>query len=142
MAEDGAHAQVLGTVERGGRGLPADALGVFGSYFGADFSGVRVHDDSGAAQSAQAVGARAYTVGDDVVFNSGQFKPHEPEGRRLLAHELTHVVQQRSGPVSGVATSDGLALSQPSDHFEEAAEATALQFSRDEASVDTMPDAR
>ena len=62
--------------------------------FGHDFSRVRLHSDGAAEQSAQDVSARAYTVGHNVVFGARQFVPGTPEGRRLLAHELTHVVQQ------------------------------------------------
>jgi hypothetical protein len=63
--------------------------------FGHDFSRVRVHADERAAESARSVAALAYTVGRDVVFDTGRYAPHTLEGRRLLAHELTHVVQQR-----------------------------------------------
>jgi hypothetical protein len=63
--------------------------------FRTDFTHVRVHDDAAAASSARDVGARAYTVGPDIVFGSGMYRPHDPGGRRLLAHELAHVVQQR-----------------------------------------------
>jgi hypothetical protein len=59
-----------------------------------DFSRVRVHADATAAESARAVNARAYTVGHDLVFGAGQYAPETSEGRRLVAHELTHVVQQ------------------------------------------------
>jgi peptidoglycan hydrolase-like protein with peptidoglycan-binding domain len=59
-----------------------------------DFSQVRVHADARAAQSAQAVGALAYTLGRDIVFGSGQYAPHTSEGRKLLAHELAHTIQQ------------------------------------------------
>jgi hypothetical protein len=62
--------------------------------FGYDFSRVRVHSDALAARSAQSVNAQAYTVGRDIVFGAGRFSPGTQEGRRLLAHELTHVVQQ------------------------------------------------
>src|SRR5215213_8121459 len=62
--------------------------------FGHDFSRVRVHTDARAAQSARAVNALAYTVGQDVVFGTGQYAPGTTAGTRLLAHELTHVVQQ------------------------------------------------
>lgn len=62
--------------------------------FGADFGNVRVHSDFAAARSAQAVNAHAYTVGEQIVFNRGRYAPGTEEGRRLLAHELTHVVQQ------------------------------------------------
>jgi len=65
--------------------------------FGHDFSRVRVHSGAAAEQSARDVNAHAYTVGRDVVFGVGQFAPATPGGRRLLAHELTHVVQQSAG---------------------------------------------
>jgi hypothetical protein len=64
--------------------------------FGHDFSQVRVHTDARAAESAKAVAAQAYTVGTNVVFDTGRLSPHTAEGRRLLAHELTHVLQQGS----------------------------------------------
>jgi hypothetical protein len=67
------------------------------SRFRQDFSDVRVHADPQAVASAEAVHARAYTVGRNIVFGSGQFAPATPAGRRLLAHELTHVVQQSNG---------------------------------------------
>ena len=62
--------------------------------FGHDFSRVRVHSGAAAEQSARNVNAHAYTVGQDIVFNAGRFAPRTPEGPQLLAHELTHVVQQ------------------------------------------------
>jgi hypothetical protein len=65
--------------------------------FGHDFSGVRVHTDARAAESARSVQARAYTVGEHVVFQAGEYDPRSVEGRRLIAHELTHVLQQRPG---------------------------------------------
>lgn len=64
--------------------------------FGHDFSRVRVHTDARAAESARAINALAYTVGRDIVFGSGQYAPSTHQGRRLMAHELTHVVQQGS----------------------------------------------
>jgi hypothetical protein len=64
--------------------------------FGYDFSHVRVHTDDQAAESANAVNAVAYTVGYDVVFGLGRYAPMTSDGRRLLAHELTHVIQQRA----------------------------------------------
>jgi hypothetical protein len=79
--------------------------------FGHDFSGIRVHTDPQAAKSARAVGALAYTVGQHIVFDNGRFAPATADGRQLLAHELTHAIQQgplRPGDVArGVAaTSD------------------------------------
>ncbi|MFL5589418.1 MAG: DUF4157 domain-containing protein [Ktedonobacteraceae bacterium] len=80
------------------RGQPLDSnvQESMGSRFGQDFSHVRVHADTKAAESAQSVSALAYTVGSDVVFGKGQYRPETSEGQRLLAHELTHVVQQQN----------------------------------------------
>ena len=84
----------------------------FEPRFGHDFSKVRVHTDARAAESAKAVNALAYTVGRNVVFDEGRFSPETHAGQRLLAHELTHVVQQEHnsvadasaiGPLNGVA---------------------------------------
>ena len=66
-----------------------------------DFSGVRVHADAPAARSAEAMHARAYTVGRDIVFGRGSYAPHHRDGRRLIAHELTHVVQNETAPAHG-----------------------------------------
>jgi hypothetical protein len=74
----------------------------FEHHFGHDFSRVRVHVGPAAAQSAHDIDARAYTVGQDIVFGTGQYAPHTPAGRHVLAHELTHVVQQ-SGAARGQA---------------------------------------
>jgi len=78
-----------------GKPLDCATRGLMESRFGHDFSQVRVHADARAAQSAAAVNALAYTVGSQVVFGTGRYEPSSPEGRRLIAHELTHVVQQR-----------------------------------------------
>jgi hypothetical protein len=80
-----------------GRPLDADTRADMETRFGQDFSGVRVHTDDGAARSAEGVRALAYTVGNHIVFGAGRFAPASPQGRRLLAHELTHVVQQSGG---------------------------------------------
>src|SRR5215208_2425118 len=79
-----------------GQPLDANTRDFMEPRFGHDFSRVRVHTDAQAAESAQAVNALAYTVGRDVVFGTGQYAPETSEGRRLLAHELTHVMQQRA----------------------------------------------
>jgi hypothetical protein len=93
-----------------GQPLAPAARVFFESRFGRDFSDVRVHADRTAAQSARDVSASAYTVGRDIVFGPGQYAPESTAGRRLIAHELTHVVQQmgfsaggRRGEVPGVA---------------------------------------
>ncbi|SDY55078.1 protein of unknown function [Modestobacter sp. DSM 44400] len=79
---------------RGGHALPAGTRGELEPLFRYDLSDVRVHDDPAAARAAQAVGALAFTVGRHVVFAAGQYAPATRTGRALLAHELTHVVQQ------------------------------------------------
>ncbi|HYT56315.1 MAG TPA: DUF4157 domain-containing protein [Verrucomicrobiae bacterium] len=80
-----------------GRPLDPETRDFFEPRFGADLSHVRVHTDALAAELARAFTAQAYTVGRDVVFAAGQYAPGSNEGRRLLAHELTHVVQQADG---------------------------------------------
>ncbi len=80
-----------------GRPLPERTRTFFESRFGHDFGGVRVHADQRAASAAQSANARAFTMGQTVVFDRGQYAPETSSGRRLLAHELTHVVQQRQG---------------------------------------------
>ncbi len=72
-------------------------------HFGHDFSRVRVHTDAKAAQSARAVEARAYAVGPDVAFGAGEYAPQTSYGRQLLAHELTHVVQQSGTDVEAIS---------------------------------------
>ncbi|WP_078888531.1 eCIS core domain-containing protein [Streptomyces sclerotialus] len=88
---------------------------------GADFSDVRLHTDSTARASAAEVGARAYTSGNHVVIGDGGADKH------TLAHELTHVIQQRQGPVAGTDNGAGLKVSDPSDRFEREAEANATR---------------
>jgi Domain of unknown function (DUF4157)/Putative peptidoglycan binding domain len=83
-----------------GRPLDPDTRAFFEPRFGTDFSRVRVHTDALAAESACAFAAHAYTVGRDLVFGAGQYAPSSNEGRRLLSHELTHVVQQANGQES------------------------------------------
>lgn len=78
----------------GGEALPEPMRDFFEPRFGRDFSQVRLHTGAQAAESARAVNARAYTVGRDVLFGAGQYAPETDSGLRLLAHELTHVIQQ------------------------------------------------
>lgn len=85
---------------RSGQPLDSATHAFFTARLGHDFANVRVHAGADAAESARAVNARAFTVGRDVVFDAGQFAPHTRAGRELLAHELTHVVQQ--GDVAGI----------------------------------------
>ncbi|MEO7827962.1 MAG: DUF4157 domain-containing protein, partial [Allosphingosinicella sp.] len=78
----------------GGRPLPAKARGFLEPRFGASFSGVRVHTDAKAGKMANQLSARAFTHGKDVFFGEGQFAPERKDGMHLLAHELTHTIQQ------------------------------------------------
>ncbi len=90
-----------------------------------DFGDVRVHDDTAAASSAQSVNAHAYTVGSNIVFQRDVYDPSSEAGRTTLAHELTHVIQQRCGPVDGTAAAGGIKVSDPGDRFEREAAANA-----------------
>jgi hypothetical protein len=97
-----APAAVHAAISAPGQALDGPTRAFFESRFGHDFGGVRVHADAKAAQSAGDLNAHAYTVGNDVVFGAGGYQPATFAGRRLLAHELTHVVQQQ-----GSATTAG-----------------------------------
>lgn len=103
-----------------GEALPQDARGYFETRFGADFSQVRIHTDAKAAASARALNASAYTVGRDVVFGAGQYQLGSADGQKLLAHELTHVVQ------SGGTAAD--TLSEPGSAAEREADGVAGDY--------------
>ena len=64
------------------------------SRFGFDFGNIRIHSDEGSARSARAMNALAYTVGNNIIFETGRYEPHRPDGMKLLAHELVHTIQQ------------------------------------------------
>lgn len=84
----------ISSMKGGGQPLNATARAFFEPRFGHDFSQVRVHTDKAAADTAKAIHARAFTLGNHVVMGSGEYQPNSPSGQRLLGHELTHVVQQ------------------------------------------------
>jgi hypothetical protein len=110
----------------GGAPLDTDTRADMESRFGGqDFGDVRVHTDGAAHDSAKAVNAHAYTVGHNIVFQRDRYDPASEQGRVTLAHELTHVVQQRSGPVDGTDAGSGIKVSDPSDRFEREAAANA-----------------
>lgn len=109
--------QVLNT---SGEALGGSTRTFFEQRFGVEFSGVRVHSDARAAESARAVNANAYAVGNRIVFAKDRYQPHGSEGRRLLAHELAHTVQQ------GLTSSTGaLRIGGSDDAFEHQAETVA-----------------
>lgn len=116
---------VHGVVSSPGRPLEEPVRADMEARLGHDFGDVRIHDDGAAHASARAVNAHAYTVGSHVVFQRDAYDPSSSSGRQTLAHELTHVVQQRSGPVEGTSAPGGIAVSDPSDRFEREAAATA-----------------
>jgi len=86
------------SLQGGGRPLSGSERSFFEPRFGKDFSNVRVHNDMLAASVTRSVNARAFTHGRNVVFGAGEFSSNTLAGRKLLAHELTHVVQQNGGP--------------------------------------------
>ena len=94
-----------------------------------------VHTDASAHASAKSVGAHAYTIGNNVVFQRDAYDPSSHAGRTTLAHELTHVVQQRSGPVDGNAAGGGVSVSDPGDRFERAAADNAARVMSEPAPV-------
>ncbi len=87
----------LAATKGGGSTLPAETRNLMEPTIGADFSQVRLHTDEKAAEMNESVQARAFTHGQDIYFNKGEYQPESPEGKRLLAHELTHVTQQNGG---------------------------------------------
>ena len=91
-----------------GAPLESSVRGEMEQRFGHDFSRVRIHTGPSAAQSARDVDAHAYTVGDSIVFDAGRFAPRTAEGGRLLAHELTHVVQQAAAQPLHMHAGDGV----------------------------------
>jgi len=108
---------------RSGGGAPLDTAtreDMEARFGGADFGAVRVHTGSAARTSAEAVGAEAYAVGSDIVLRRSVLDVGSADGRHLLAHELTHVLQQRGAPTGGE-----LAVGDPEDQFERQAAATA-----------------
>lgn len=94
---------VHNTVSKSGKSLDADIRKRFESRFSHDFSQVRIHADTQAAESARSVVARAYTVANHIAFDTGQYAPHSSAGASLLAHELAHVVQQTYAQTASLA---------------------------------------
>lgn len=123
----------------GGSPLDAPTRADMEARFGTDFSDVRVHTGEAAHSSAKSVGAHAYTTGSNIVFQRGTYDPESTAGRTMLAHELTHVVQQRSGPVDGTPTGRGYQVSDPSDRFEREASANAERIVAQPSPTVSMP---
>jgi len=113
MATGEAPAIVHDVLRAPGRPLDAATRAFFEPRFGVDFGRVRVHTDEQAADSARAIGARAYTAGQAIVFGRGAFAPGARTGLHLLAHELAHVVQQHPAAKNNGATRDAMVQRQP-----------------------------
>jgi peptidoglycan hydrolase-like protein with peptidoglycan-binding domain len=104
----------------GGQALDPSVRAEMEPVFGSDFSGVRVHTDAKADTLNRAVSARAFTIGQDIFFRQGVYRPVSRSGRALLAHELTHVVQQ-----AGNTVQRELAIGEPDDQYEKEADRMA-----------------
>jgi hypothetical protein len=118
-----AHPDVESTIANtrgGGTALDPGVAGRMGPALGDDLSDVRVHTDDTADSLSRSVSARAFTTGSDVYFAKGEYNPGSSGGDHLLAHELSHVVQQRGAPTSGP-----LQVSQPGDALEVEADQAA-----------------
>ena len=121
-------ASVNKVVGSSGTALDAATRDFFGARLGHDFARVRVHTDAEAASSAKAIGAAAYTVGQHVVFGAGHYDPASSQGQRLIAHELTHTIQQRQSTRSGQA----LSVVGPGDASEKEADRAASGVAKNE----------
>jgi hypothetical protein len=108
----------------GGQGLDAGLQEQMGTALGHDLSGVQVHTDTKADTLSRELNAEAFTTGQDVFFRQGAYDSHSGGGRELIAHELTHVVQQGTGAVS---STQGMTVNPPDDVYEQEADAVAQQ---------------
>jgi len=116
-----------------GQPLDARTRSFMEGRFGHNFSRLRVHTDGRAAESARAVAAEAYTVGEDVVFAAGAYEPRSESGKRLLSHELAHVVQATGGGASSAV--DGLRVDPADARAEREADAAAGMALRSEGTA-------
>ena len=107
----------------GGQPLDGQVQTRMSDATGHDFSGVKVHTSPESDQLNHQLGAKAFTTGGDIFFRSGAYQPQSSEGQELLAHELTHVVQQSSGSVGGGGS--GMTVNAPGDAYEQEADAVA-----------------
>jgi hypothetical protein len=113
---------------RGGAPLEPSTRAEMESFFGQDFGAVRIHTGAEATESARNVHAMAYTLGNQIVFADGNYAPKTLAGKRMLGHELAHVVQQSSGTADGTANAAAFHVSERSDPSEQAAERAAQQI--------------
>lgn len=112
----------INSARGGGQALDSNIQTQMGETMGQDFSGVRVHTSAEADGLNQQLNAKAFTTGQDIFFKEGAYQPQSSSGQELIAHELTHVVQQGSGAVKG---GSGMTVNAPGDAFEQEADAVA-----------------
>ncbi|WP_438854748.1 eCIS core domain-containing protein [Agromyces sp. M3QZ16-3] len=139
LVEEG-RSPVHDVISSGGASLEPGLRTDMEQRIGADFGDVKVHTDAPAHESARSVNAHAYTVGSHVVFQRDAYDPSTTAGRTTIAHELTHVVQQRSGPVDGSPAGGGINVSDPGDRFERAAADNAARVMSEPAPVQREAD--
>lgn len=117
-------ASAIGAARGGGQPLQESVRANVGEQLGDSLDDVRIHTDARADELARSVAARAFTTGTDVFFAAGEYQPASREGVGLLAHELTHVIQQRGAPTGGPMT-----ITDPGDAVETEAEEVARDVS-------------
>ena len=108
-----------------GQSLDSGARDFLEPKFGYSFENVKIHADGHADELSKAVNARAFTTGQDLYFRRGEYQPNSESGRHLLAHELTHTIQQSRASVSGSPVGERILVSDPNDSFEQEASTTA-----------------
>jgi hypothetical protein len=118
---------VAARLSSGGQPLEASAQQRLNTFFGRDFSSVRIHADAQAENLATALRAQAFTVGNGIAFGSGRYQPDTPKGQKLLAHELTHVCQQADGLGKDILAPG---IGSPGDRYEREAEENAERYLR------------
>jgi hypothetical protein len=131
-ALDAETAERIDRARGGGEALDGTVQAQMSESMGHDLSGVRVHTSPEADTLNRQLSARAFTTGQDVFFRSGEYDPHSSSGQELIAHELTHVVQQGTGAVHG---GTGMTVNEPGDAHEQQADAVASQVTSGGAGV-------
>ncbi len=132
---------VLQAVRSAGQPLPERLRAYFEPRFGYDFRRVRIHTDAPAANAARSVNALAYTYGRNIVFGAGQYKPETSYGKRLLAHELVHVIQQSFGSNESYSTAKDISVNYSRSLETIADQAAETAVSRSAVSIEVLPGA-
>ena len=133
---DEATASRINNARGGGQTLDSSIQTKMGESMGADFSGVRVHTGGESHQLNEQLNAKAFTTGSDIFFREGAYSPQSSGGQELLAHELTHVVQQSTGAVGGGGS--GMTVNAPGDRFEQEADSVAKSVTSSAAAAPSV----